>query len=143
MKRILQSFALGIFVMFSASFSCGQNGPSPAPTVTLNWTQSTTPGITKNCIYRGTVSGTYSLPGTCIPAATTYTDTTAVPGSTYFYAVTAQVGAVESNYSVSAQAIIPASPNAPTGLQAPVVAKNETSDKPADLQASVQWVKRR
>ena len=92
MKKLIQSFVLSMFVMFTASFSCGQNGPTQ-PSVVLSWTQSTTPGITKNCVYRGTVSGVYTLPGTCFAAGTTYTDTTPLAGSTYFYAVTAQVAA--------------------------------------------------
>jgi hypothetical protein len=152
MKRTIQSFLLGIFVMFTASFSCGQNGPTN-PSVTLNWTQSTTPGITKNCIYRGTVSGTYSLPGTCIPAGTTFTDTTVVAGNSYFFAVTAQVGATESAYSAPAEAIVPANPNAPTGLQTPVVTKTVFPDfghpcnrgnctaTTGDLTATVNWRK--
>lgn len=144
MKRWFQSFALAVITMFSMGLTChAQQGPTQ-PTVVLAWTQSGTPGITKNCIYRGTVSGTYSLPGTCIPAGTTYTDTSPTPGTTYFYAVTAQVGTTESAYSTPVQAVVPANPSAPTGLTAPTVTgeNKEPGDKPAEVVARVEWVKR-
>jgi len=117
----------------------------------LTWTQSSTPGVTGNCIYRGTVSGTYSLPGTCIKPGTTYTDSTPVAGTTYYYAVTAQVGGAESAYSIPAQVVVPANPNAPTGLTAPTVTKNYEPcyiehngwrvlmNCATDLQATVLW----
>ena len=140
MKRIFQSIAITMFTLFATSFSCGQTGPTQ-PQVTLSWTQSSTPGITKNCIYRGTVSGTYQLPGTCIAPNTTYTDTTPVAGTTYFYAVTAQVGATESQYSVPAQAIVPLNPNAPTNLTPATITKNDLPGA-IEVQAKVEWIKR-
>jgi hypothetical protein len=136
MKQILQSIALGLFVMATTSFSCGQQGPTQ-PEVVLTWTQSTTPGITKNCVYRGAVSGTYTLPGVCIPAGVTYTDTTPSAGTTYFYAVTAQVGTTESAYSIPVQVVVPASPNAPTGVTAPTVT-GKLSTNPSDIVAKVE-----
>jgi fibronectin type 3 domain-containing protein len=130
-----------IYLMFAAMYSCGQNGPTQ-PTVVLSWTQSTTPGVTKNCIYRGASSGVYALPGTCIAANTTYTDSTAVPGATYFYAVTAQVSGTESAYSAPVSVSVPTSPSAPTGLTAPTVTKNVLPGvKPGDLTAKIEWIK--
>jgi hypothetical protein len=147
MKRFLQSFTLAVFTMFSMGLTChAQQGPTQ-PTVVLTWTQSTTAGITGNCVYRGTVSGTYSLPGICFKPGTTYTDTTPTPGTTYYYAVTAQAGAAESAYSVPAQVAVPANPNAPTGLTAPTVTWNKPLDihgtnDAMNLQARVELVKR-
>jgi fibronectin type 3 domain-containing protein len=139
MRKAIEAIALGLFVMLATSFSCAQNGPTPA-SVMLSWTQSPTPGVTKNCIYRGTVSGSYVLPGTCIPATTTYTDNSVTAGTTYYYAVTAQVGSAESAYSTPAQAIVPANPAAPTGLSTPTVTENKSpGDKPGNVVAKVEW----
>jgi fibronectin type 3 domain-containing protein len=139
MRKAIEAIALGLFVMLATSFSCAQNGPTQ-PLVTLTWTQSPAPGVTKNCIYRGAVAGTYTLPGTCIPANTTYTDTTPVAGTTYYYAVTAQVGATESAYSTPLEVVVPANPAAPSGLTAPTVTENKTTrNGPKDVVARVEW----
>jgi rhamnogalacturonan endolyase len=66
--------------------------------ITLNWTQSTSPNIASNKVYRAPVNGgPYSLV-TTIAAATTYTDTGLTSGTTYYYVVTA----VDSNNLESA-----------------------------------------
>lgn len=142
MRRVFQSFALGIFVMFATSFSCGQNGPT-VPQANLSWTQSVTPGITANCVYRCT--GASCVPGPpaifCSTAPiTSYVDTTVAASATYNYAITAQVGKAESGYSNVEPAIIPANPSAPV-QNSPTVAKNEPSDKPGNLEAKVIWRK--
>jgi hypothetical protein len=111
-RRLL--FALWCILCCSA-YSCGQNGPTP-PSVTLNWTQSTGPGtITANCVYRGSVVGTYTLPAIFCSTApvTTYTDLTVTRGTTYHYAVTAKAGATEGGYSNDATAAIPVAPAPP------------------------------
>ncbi len=64
-------------------------------TVSLTW--STTAGASTYKIYRGTVSGTYSLLAGGL-AVTNYTDSTVADGTPYFYVVTADNGA-ESAYS--------------------------------------------
>jgi fibronectin type 3 domain-containing protein len=85
--------------------------------VALTWTQSTTPGITSNNVYRGTASGgPYSLIYSSSTAITAYTDTAVTGGSTYYYVVTALIGSEESGYSNQFQATIPVAPAAPTGL---------------------------
>ncbi len=64
--------------------------------ITLNWTQSTTPGVTQNAIYRSTsgVAGSYVLLKTIAPA-TTYADS--VPtGLKCYYVVTAVSACGES-----------------------------------------------
>jgi hypothetical protein len=107
-NRILQSIALGMFVMFFNAFACPQNGPTPAQAV-ATWTQAvatpTSGAVTANSVYRCTVT----TGSTCTPAPTaiftstipitTYTDTSIVSGSTYVYAVTAHFGSVEGPYS--------------------------------------------
>jgi len=139
MKRALQSFALAVFTVLTMGPACpAQNGPT-MPSVVLTWTQSSSTGVTKNCIYRGTVAGTYGTAISCIPVGTTYTDSGPVAGTTYFYAVTAQVGSAESAYSLPAQVVVPANPNAPTNLNAPTVTKNELpKDGTTTLQGSTQ-----
>ena len=85
--------------------------------VALTWTQSTTPGIKSNNVYRGTTSGgPYSLIYSSTSAITAYTDTTVTGGSTYYYVVTALIGSEESAYSNQYQADVPVAPVAPTGL---------------------------
>jgi fibronectin type 3 domain-containing protein len=150
MKRLLETLCLAIFVCLSTSWSCAQNGPTQ-PSAQLSWTQSTTPGITSNHVYRCTQTGSTA----CVPAPpsifdstaaiTSYTDSTVQASATYVYAVTASVGTTESPYSNAATAVIPASPNAPSKLAVPV----ETGDAkppagiddkvPGGLVARVAW----
>jgi chitinase len=57
--------------------------------VRLDWTQSTSPGITQNKIYRATSNGgSYTLLAT-ISANTNYVDSKVTPRKTYYYYVTA------------------------------------------------------
>lgn len=85
--------------------------------VGLSWTQSTSTGLTGNCVYRGAVSGgPYTQLFCSSSPATTYTDASVVGGQTYYYVVTAVSGSQESGYSNEFKAVIPLSPNAPTGL---------------------------
>jgi fibronectin type 3 domain-containing protein len=65
--------------------------------VTLKWTQSTTPGVTRNYIYRRTSTGSYSsTPTIKINAATSYVDSKLSSGSNYCYRVTAVSSGGES-----------------------------------------------
>jgi len=133
---------LPLFLLFNVYLHC-QNGPSK-PSVALSWTQSTTPGVTINNVYRCTQSGTTA----CTPAPpsiftstapiTSYTDNSVNASTNYYYAVTATVGSTESAYSNVVEAAIPASPNAPV-LNAPTTtAKLNTEET---LQAKVEWRK--
>jgi fibronectin type 3 domain-containing protein len=54
----------------------------------LRWTQSTTPGVTQNGIYRRTSGGTYGAP-VMIPAGTAYQDDGLASRTGYCYVVTA------------------------------------------------------
>lgn len=85
----------------------------------LAWTQSSSAGLTSNCVYRSQTSGGPYTQLFCSTAPiTNYTDLTVAGGQTYFYVVTALVGSEESPFSNEAKAVIPLSPSAPSGLSA-------------------------
>lgn len=73
--------------------------------VTLAWTQSTSPNIVSNKVYRATVNGgPYTLVAT-LAATTTYANTGLTSGTTYYYVVTAvNNSSQESSYSNQASA---------------------------------------
>jgi fibronectin type 3 domain-containing protein len=76
--------------------------------VSLDWSPSTSTGISYYKVYRGTVSGgPYSLLATNV-SVTSYSDSSVQCGSTYYYVTTAvDSGGVESGYSDVAPAAIP------------------------------------
>ena len=82
--------------------------------VTLTWTQSTSPGVDGNKVYRGvTTGGPYVVVFTSPTAILTYTDFTVVASATYYYVVTATCSLCvpsESAFSNEAKAVIPANP---------------------------------
>jgi hypothetical protein len=62
---------------------------SPEGGVSLRWTQSTTPGVTQNKIYRRTNTGSYSsTPTATISTSTPYVDRKLTSGARYCYEVT-------------------------------------------------------
>lgn len=78
------------------------SGP-PKGGVTFSWTQSTTPGVTQNYIYRRTNPGSYpSTPTIKVTATTAYVDTKLKSGTTYCYEVTAVSSGGESPKSSEA-----------------------------------------
>lgn len=94
------------------------NSPLSAPTsptnlaatagrrkITLSWTQSTSPGISTNNIYRSTVNGGPYSRIASIPASIGYTNSGLSTGTTYYYVTTAvnSIG-LESAYSGQASA---------------------------------------
>ena len=74
------------------------------PHIYLTWEASSTPGATYN-VYRATTSGAtyWRLNGAPI-TGTSFKDTGALSGQTYFYAVTAEDAGVESLFSNEAEA---------------------------------------
>jgi fibronectin type III domain protein len=115
------------YYVVSASNTCGESAnssqvsatptavqPPLAPTnlkatgakkkIMLTWTQSTSTGITQNRIYRSQNSGGPFAAIATIGANTSYTDTQAVSGTTYYYAVTALRDTQESVQSTVASA---------------------------------------
>jgi hypothetical protein len=76
--------------------------------VSLDWSPSTSAGISYYKVYRGTVSGgPYTLLSNGL-TVTSYTDASVQSGSTYYYVTTAvDTSGRESTYSSLAQAIIP------------------------------------
>jgi hypothetical protein len=94
------------------------NSPPPAAlsgtgtvphSVDLSWTASTSSGVAGYNVYRGSQSGgPYTLVNSSVITGSSFTDSTVVSGSTYFYVTTAVDGSlVESTYSNEAQAVIP------------------------------------
>jgi cellulose 1,4-beta-cellobiosidase len=72
------------------------SGP-PKGGITLRWTQSTSPGVTQNYIYRRTSTGSYSsTPTVKINATTSYVDSKLSSGSNYCYLVSAVSSGGES-----------------------------------------------
>jgi fibronectin type 3 domain-containing protein len=76
--------------------------------VDLSWNASSSSNIVSYSAYRATAAGgPYELISSAITGLT-YTDTTVVPGTTYYYVVTAINDVTqESPYSVEAKAIVP------------------------------------
>jgi len=109
------------------SVSWPVNAPTAAPTglgaaggagvVNLGWTQSITPGITGNNVYRSITGngGPYNLLAN-LAATTSYSDTAVTAGATYYYSVTAVSPSGES--ALSAYSGATTVPAAPTGLAA-------------------------
>jgi fibronectin type 3 domain-containing protein len=93
-----------------------------APTahqVTLTWaigTQPTGTTVTGQNVYRSQTSGGPYTQIASINSTTTYTDSTVTSGQTYYYVLTNVAGSEESAYSAQVQAIVPTSPNPPTGI---------------------------
>jgi hypothetical protein len=100
----------------SQLYTAGGPPPVPAPPsnltasaagkrkINLSWTQSSTPGVTQNSIYRGTTpGGPYTLRAT-ISATTSFQDTSVTSGTTYYYRVTAISAGGESSQSNEASA---------------------------------------
>ena len=109
------------------SVSWPVNTPTAAPTglgaaggsgvVNLSWTQSVSPGLTGNNVYRSTTGngGPYNLLANLM-TATAYADTAVAAGATYYYSITAVSTNGES--AMSAYAGATTVPAAPTGLAA-------------------------
>lgn len=87
--------------------------------VVLNWTASTTAGVTYN-LYRGSAAGVCN--GNPAPyqtgiSGTTFTDTANLTdGQTIFYNVSAVKGGAESTCDGELQVLIPVLPAPPSGL---------------------------
>jgi len=101
-------------------------GPAYPYSVVLNWTASTSTGVTGQNVYRAPYSasacGTYTLL-TSTPLAstsTTYSDTTAAAGQQYCYGVTALVGAAESGLDLASDNPVSIPPAPQTGCNATV-----------------------
>jgi hypothetical protein len=76
-------------------------------TVDLNW--NAVSGVAGYNVYRGTASGgPYTMINSSLDGTTSYTDSTVVSGTTYYYVVTSvDSDQAESGYSNQAQAVVP------------------------------------
>lgn len=98
----LFAYGLGLAVPLSGT------GVAAQYSVSLLWNSS--PGATGYNIYRSTTaSGTYSRMNSTLDANTAYTDTTVIPGQTYYYSATSvSSGGMESALATPpVQAVIP------------------------------------
>ncbi|MGA9155796.1 MAG: choice-of-anchor D domain-containing protein, partial [Candidatus Sulfotelmatobacter sp.] len=108
------SFASNASNTPSVTSLTGTGTPAPVYTVNLNWTASTTTGITSYNVYRvnytsGTC-GTFPIGspyGSTASTVTTFTDPTVTDGNTYCYATTAVDPSGESGVSNVVQVAIP------------------------------------
>ncbi len=86
-------------------------GTQPAPvnhSVVLNWTPSSSSNISGYDVYRGTTAGgPYALLTSSPVSSSSFTDTTAQGGQTYYYVVTSVSGSTQSAYSNVVSVTIP------------------------------------
>jgi len=111
--------ALLVLLIVTVAFpAIGQNTPH---SVTLSWSADPTATGGFN-IYRGTISGgPYTKIGSVPATALTYSDSTGVAGTAYFYVVTGFDTATpldESGFSNQASATAKGNPQNPAGLGA-------------------------
>jgi hypothetical protein len=77
-------------------------------TVDLSWNPSVSSSIAGYNVYRGTAVGSYTKINSSVDSNTSYTDSTVVAGTTYYYAATAvNSSGEESVYSTPLEVIIP------------------------------------
>ncbi len=74
--------------------------------VALRWDASPSEGIEQYRIYRGTTTAVMTLLGSTSGSATSYVDESVSNGTTYYYALSSRIGAIESEWS----AIVSATP---------------------------------
>jgi hypothetical protein len=74
--------------------------------VSLSWTASSSGDVVSYDVYRGTVSGTYTILNTAPVTSTQFTDTTVADSVTYYYVVTA-VDSIGVQSSDSNQVTVP------------------------------------
>jgi len=76
--------------------------------VAVNWTASTSSGVTGYQVSRGTSSsGPFAVLATVGASATSYTDTTVVSGTTHYYVVATVAGSSTSSNSTPVAAAVP------------------------------------
>lgn len=91
----------------TTSESVNGAGVTPKYSVALTWNASTSSVAGYN-VYRGTAAGAYSKINATLDSTTTYTDTTVVSGTTYYYSATAvATSGQESGYSTPLKVTIP------------------------------------
>lgn len=86
--------------------------------INLAWAASA--GATKYTVYRSPSAGARGVSLGDV-TGTSFSDGTAIPGTAYWYGVTASNATGESALSAQATATVPPVPAAPTGLTATVV----------------------
>jgi fibronectin type 3 domain-containing protein len=125
MKNTVAAIVMAVLILAGCSGTPQKKGLKVGTSphgISLNWTQSNTAGVTSNNVYRSTASGQETLLFSSTSPITSYLDSSAVTGTTYFYEVTAVDSAaavpesVKSNEVTATIAALPPTPAAPTGL---------------------------
>ncbi len=89
------------------SESLSGTGISPQYSVNLSWNPSTS-SVSGYNVYRGTSPGSYAKINSSLDANTTYTDSSVVSGTTYYYSCTSvNSSGQESQYSTPVEVSIP------------------------------------
>ena len=102
---------LGVILLLAAC-AFGQNGHG----INLTWTQSTSPGVTSNNVYRGaSATGPWTQIYKSTAPITSYLDQTGTPGTTYYYSVSAVANGAESAMDIDTTSVV-YPPQPPTGL---------------------------
>lgn len=119
-RTILGTLSLILLIaFFAAPWRAAFARPQVATThsITLTWTASVTPGVTYT-VYRATATAGPFVAVASGVAGVTFTDTTAVPGTAYFYEVDAVSTATsaDSGPSNEVNGTEPSNPNPPTAL---------------------------
>lgn len=109
-------FAVLSLLTFTIADLAGAQTPflvvsNPSPSVQLAWNPTTTPGATNYTVYYGVGSGQYTNK-VAVGIVTNSTVILPARGVTYFFAVTVQVGGLESQFSNEVN-FTPANPPAP------------------------------
>jgi hypothetical protein len=113
MKKFL---FVSLFLALASLSSFGQTSNHFAQ---MDWTQSVTPGITSNNVYKSVnCTGTYTLLFASAGPMITYTDNSVTGGQKVCYTVTALINSTESPKSNVITVNVPPDPSAPTGLTA-------------------------
>ena len=84
------------------------NGTGTNPQVDLSWSPSTSSGVSGYNVYRGARAGSYAKVNISLVPGTAYTDSTAAPGATYYYAATSvSSNGEEGGYSSPIEVAVP------------------------------------
>ena len=104
--------AFAVFIGYSADAQAVGRTNVP-PTLTLQWDASTTTNVVAYKVYYGVASATYTNVVQVPSSQLTCTLTNLVRGTTYFCAVTAYDGTLESDYSNEVSYALKKQPNPP------------------------------
>lgn len=117
MKRWM---AVTVLILSGAATSYAAPQAITAHSITVSWVPSVSTGVTSQIVYRATAATGPWAALTTIPNNTTssFVDTTAVVGTTYYYEIDAAINITLSGPSNTTNATEPANPLPPSGANA-------------------------